>query len=103
MLKADQNATSEAGQQTSAATQLTLVLCVAITVVALAEWASSRLLAEPAGADAPEQVSRPANVRILLKDPAKLPAPTSARSLWLIGNSHTYALPGMRQGDALRT
>jgi len=103
MLKADQNATIEAGRSASGATQLVLVLCVAAAVVVLAEWASSRLLADPAGADAPEQVTRPSNVRILLKDPAKLPAPTSARSLWLIGNSHTYALPGMRQGDALRT
>src|SRR4051812_24646563 len=102
-MKADPNATSDAGQKTSGATQLVLVVCVAVAVLALAEWASSRLLAEPAGADAPEQVTRPSNVRILLKDPAKLPPPTSARSLWLIGNSHTYALPGMRQGDLLRT
>jgi hypothetical protein len=87
----------------SGSARLIVVLGTAILVLVLAEWASSRLVGEPAAAEAPRVIQRPENVTILLKDPARLPPAKAGRSVWLLGNSHTYALPGMKQGDPLRT
>ncbi|MBI3837586.1 MAG: SGNH/GDSL hydrolase family protein [Planctomycetia bacterium] len=82
--------------------RLLIVVATAGLVVTLAEWGSSRLVTETPG-DVTGQTHRPENVLILLKDPARLPPPKQERSVWILGNSHTYALPGTKQGDALRT
>ena len=82
--------------------QLIVVVTTAALVLVAAEWASSRLISEPPAEVAPE-IKRPDNVTIVLKDPAKLPPAVDEPSVWLFGNSHTYALPGLKQGDPLRT
>jgi hypothetical protein len=82
--------------------RLLTVIVTALAVLAVAEWASSRAVTV-APADADPATQRPENLLIVLKDPAKLPAPKGRPSLWIMGNSHTYALPGMQRGDELRT
>jgi len=86
----------------SGRTQLIVVLATAALVLLAAEWGSSRLVSEPK-AEAPPEIKRPDNVTIILKDPTKLPPAKEEPSVWLFGNSHTYALPGLKQGDPLRT
>ena len=93
---------SNTSQHNRAGFGVVVVIATAALIVALAEWGSSRLVSEPIG-DATEQIARPENVMIVLKDPPKLPAPKSRPSVWVLGNSHTYALPGIKQGDPLRT
>ncbi|MCB1056475.1 MAG: hypothetical protein KDD11_13315 [Acidobacteria bacterium] len=41
-------------------------------------------------------------VRVLPREPADLPPPEPRPSLLLLGNSHTYALPGLAKGEPLR-
>lgn len=82
--------------------KLLVVVGTAALVIVLAEWASSRLVGQSV-AESTREIKRPDNVVIVLKDPAKLPDPKQEPSVWLLGNSHTYALPGMQQGDPLRT
>jgi hypothetical protein len=89
-------------QQSRAPVRLWVVLGSAALVLVLAEWSSSRLVNKPP-ADVTAQIKRPEDVVIVLKDPAQLPAAKTDPSVWLLGNSHTYALPGMKQGDPLRT
>jgi hypothetical protein len=86
----------------SGRTQPIVVVITAALVLLAAEWGSSRLVSEPPVEVAPE-IKRPDNVTIVLKDPAKLPPVADEPSVWLFGNSHTYALPGLKQGDPLRT
>lgn len=45
--------------------------------------------------------SRAANVDEFSKSPEIVPAHTGAPEVWLMGNSHTYALPGRHRGDPL--
>lgn len=45
--------------------------------------------------------SRAPNVDEFSKSPEIAPAHTGAAEVWLLGNSHTYALPGRRRGDPL--
>lgn len=48
-------------------------------------------------------VTRAPNVHVLPKRPESLPPPpSSGRQLLLMGNSHTFALPGLNKGDTLR-
>ncbi|MBL8954857.1 MAG: hypothetical protein JNK82_29030, partial [Myxococcaceae bacterium] len=76
-------------------------LCAMVAVVALMSLGAARLA--PAGAlDDGTQVKRAANVVALSKDPMQLPPQRAGRALWLIGNSHTYALPGLKRGETLR-
>ena len=46
--------------------------------------------------------TREADVVILSHDPANDPTPEPGASLLLVGNSHTYALPGLARGQILR-
>jgi hypothetical protein len=63
-------------------------------------WARS-LIGPPAGPERPlEQRAR--NVIAVPKSPTRLPPRAKGRSLFLLGNSHTYALPGVKKGDPLR-
>ena len=73
-----------------------------LSVLLLAEWASSRLVSEAPSATEPAS-RRADNVIIVLKDPAALPLPDGKPEVWLLGNSHTYSLPGLKPGDPLRT
>ncbi len=79
-----------------------MVVTTAALVLVAAEWASSRLISEPP-AKVAHEVKRPDNVTIVLKDPARLPPVVDEPAVWMFGNSHTYALPGLQQGDPLRT
>src|SRR6478672_10871519 len=94
--------TEPASHSTAGRSRLLIVLGTAALVLVLAEWASSRLVNQSVP-ESPREIKRPDNVTILVKDPAKLPDPASKPGVWLLGNSHTYALPGMKQGDPLRT
>jgi hypothetical protein len=82
--------------------QLIVVVTTAVLVLVVAEWASSRLIGERPP-EVAREIKRPDNVTIVLKDPAKLPLVVDEPTVWLFGNSHTYALPGLKQGDPLRT
>ena len=78
------------------------VLASALLVLLLAEWASSRLASDvPGTSDAQSQ--RAENVVVLPKDPACVPPPNGKPEVWVVGNSHTYSLPGSRPGYPLRT
>lgn len=93
---------TEADNPASGRARLIVVVTSAALVLLAAEWGSSRLISKPPAVVAPE-IKRPDNVTIVLKDPAKLPPAVDEPSVWLFGNSHTYALPGLEQGDPLRT
>lgn len=93
---------TEPAKPASGRTRLIVVVATAALVLLAAEWGSSRLVSESPAEVAPE-IKRPDNVTIVLKDPAKLPRVADEPSVWLFGNSHTYALPGLKQGDPLRT
>jgi hypothetical protein len=83
--------------------RLLVVAVTAAAVLALAEWGSTRLVsprAQPPGREPTR--NRPDNVVILPQDSAALPAARPNRSVWILGNSHTYALPGLKPGDPLR-
>jgi hypothetical protein len=77
-----------------------LVVCAA-TVVAF-ERISARLVADVAVPDAPVGKIRAENVVALPKITKNLPPPRAGASVLLLGNSHTYALPGETKGDPLR-
>jgi hypothetical protein len=81
--------------------KLLVVIVTAGLVLALAEWGSTRWLGEPSGQAVAGPV-RAENVTPVPKDPFDLPAATGEPSVWMVGNSHTYAWPGMKQGDPLR-
>ena len=83
-------------------TRLLVTIATAALVLMLAEWGSTRLVSE-APADAAGETERQVNVVIVPKEPSQLPAAKDEPSVWLLGNSHTYALPGIAQGDPLRT
>ena len=93
---------TETANPVSGRAKLIVVVATAALVLLAAEWGSSRLVSEPPVEVTPE-IKRPDNVTIVLKDPAKLPPAADEPSVWLFGNSHTYALPGLKQGDPLRT
>jgi hypothetical protein len=82
-------------------TRLIVVVAATAAVVGLAEWGSSRLVSEMPP-DAIVRVKRPDNVVVVSKGPAFLPPVKDLPSVWILGNSHTYALPGIKQGDPLR-
>jgi hypothetical protein len=81
--------------------RLLAVVVTAALVLAIAEWGSARWLANPADQPA-AKIERPANVVLLAKDPNILAPPLPGPSVWIIGNSHTYTLPGLKRGDTLR-
>jgi hypothetical protein len=67
-----------------------------------AEYSARAIIGTPAGGDRPGK-KRAANVVAVPKTASKLPPHASGRrSLFLLGNSHTYALPGLKKGDPLR-
>lgn len=82
--------------------RLLVIVGTALAVVALAEWASSRIVTPEAPAETTTGPQRPANVQFVPKSPAELPPPENKPSVWVIGNSHTYSLPGLKQGEPLR-
>ena len=92
---------SSAGSSQLDRARLLVTMGTAALVLLLAEWGSTRLVSEaPATAG---ETQRPVNVIIVPNAPGQLPVAKDEPSVWLLGNSHTYALPGIAQGDALRT
>lgn len=82
--------------------QLAALLLTAATAFGLVEYAARSSLAAPEAASQQQPV-RAENVRILAKSVADLPKPLNpGPTLLLLGNSHTYALPGLAEGDPLR-
>lgn len=81
--------------------RLAVLVGVAALVAVLGEGAARRFLEAPPGPR--EGTHRSARVRVFANDPDLLPVDlVGRRSLLLIGNSHTYALPGLRPGLPLR-
>jgi hypothetical protein len=78
---------------------LIVVALTALTVVATFEILARRYLA-PGGEIAYE---RGKNVQFLPKHASNVPQPVKDRpELLLVGNSHTYTLPGIKRGDGWR-
>lgn len=78
-----------------------LSLCVMAIAVAGSNGLAMRLTS---GGTLDEDLpsKRAPNVVVVSKDPQVLPRKAPSKSLWLIGNSHTYALPGLQKGEPLR-
>lgn len=77
-----------------------MFLLAACVVALLANAAVSRVLGSPTG----RATSGRADTSSIPDQPSDLPAPpTDGPVVLLIGNSHTYALPGVRQGEDIRT
>jgi hypothetical protein len=73
-------------------------LLTALLVVAVAEWRLGAVFQRGATVVS----HRKPNVIAAPKSARHLPTIPGGPSLWLIGNSHTYALPGLKQGEGLR-
>ncbi len=91
---------SSTAKPCSGRARLLVVLTTAGIVVALAEWGSSRVIPPDL---APEAIGRPENVIWIPRLPAELPMDRGGASVWMLGNSHTFALPGLKPDDELRT
>jgi hypothetical protein len=82
--------------------RLLTVIGVAALVVTAGDWASAYFLSDLANNES-GPVHAAINVTVLSKEPSNLPATYESKaSVLLIGNSHTYALPGLRNGEPLR-
>ncbi|MDY7092250.1 MAG: hypothetical protein SX243_04675 [Acidobacteriota bacterium] len=85
---------------TASLRHLLLTLAVAaLTLAGINHWAE--LWTDPG--DGPEgPPERSAAVRELPREPASLPPAPRAPTVLLMGNSHTYTLPGLERGEPLR-
>lgn len=81
--------------------RLMAVAFFAVATVVVANWRATAYLSVSNEANE-VPLNRPERIRFLAHDPANLPPPLSAPQFLLIGNSHTYTLPGLHQGDGLR-
>lgn len=81
---------------------LLIVLITAVSILLVSEVASTSLL--NSNSETEHNVSQRADdVFVLSKQPMYLPKPDSTKnSFLLIGNSHTYSLPGLERGYPLR-
>lgn len=79
---------------------LTTLVGAGATVAAAEVWAGSMSDAGDPGTR--PDVRRAENVVILPKRVEALPPRPAGRLVLLLGNSHTYALPGLRRGQGLR-
>jgi hypothetical protein len=85
------------------ATRVAAMLLTAALVVALGEYATRGIVDAPVASDRVAGTMRATNVRTFAKDPDVVPVLSGRRpTLLLIGNSHTYALPGLAPGRPLR-
>ncbi len=80
--------------------RLSLIVAVAAATVAIANWRAKAYLASNESNEPP--LMRSDRIQFLPRDPASLPAPLPAPQLLLVGNSHTYTLPGLHRGEGLR-
>lgn len=84
--------------------RLLLVLFTAALVVLATEWASSRLVSDELPPEtSADLVQRPDNITLVVSTTENRPRPRQRPSIWLVGNSHAYGLPGLQPGDWLRT
>lgn len=93
------NSSSRSPRLQLAALVTGLVLCLALANLLAAHWTNTE------NADtgpATPGFERREEVRELPREPADLPAPDPRPALLLMGNSHTYALPGLEKGQPLR-
>lgn len=70
----------------------------ALIMVAAAEWQARRTLSQ----SQEPPLKRPQDVQFFHRVPSNFPPISDRPKLLLIGNSHTYALPGLQRGDILR-
>lgn len=80
--------------------RLTMIVVVAVGTIAFANWGAKAYLASNELNEPP--LVRSDRIQFLPHEPAKLPAPLPPPQLLLIGNSHTYTLPGLHRGEGLR-
>jgi hypothetical protein len=78
--------------------RLWLMIVAAAAVAVVAERQANTMLAQPTG----EPLVRPDTVQFFHRTPSAFPSIRETAKLLLMGNSHTYALPGLRRGDTLR-
>jgi hypothetical protein len=69
-------------------------------LIAADRWVESALAS--VALDEAVEVKRAPNVVVLSKDVSVVPSPRPGPSLLLMGNSHTYALPGLTKGASMR-
>ena len=76
--------------------RLCLAISAAIAVIVVAERQASTMLAQPSCA----ALDRPEAVQFFHRTPSAFPPIRKTPTLLLVGNSHTYALPGLHRGDS---
>jgi len=81
--------------------RLIAVAVATVLTVAAANWRATAYLSPLNGASEP-LLKRPDRVQFLPHDPLNLPPPLPPPEFLLLGNSHTYMLPGVNRGQGLR-
>ncbi len=82
----------------AAQTRLLLTIVAAVSAVIVAERQANTMLSQPTGA----ALERPMTIHFIPRTPSPFPSISDTPKLLLIGNSHTYALPGLHRGETLR-
>ncbi len=88
-------------RRATSAVRLAAIAATALGVLLFAEWVSSRLVTQEQSIDEPGD-GHAKNVTVVSKYAENLEPPSGRPSVWMFGNSHTYALPGLKQGEPLR-
>jgi hypothetical protein len=78
--------------------RLWLSILAAVVIVAVAERQANAMLAQPVG----KSLELPDSVQFFHRTPSAFPTIRETAKLLLLGNSHTYALPGLHRGERLR-
>ena len=81
--------------------RLVAVATAAVVTVTVANWRAAVYLAPSDERNEP-LLNRPDRIQFLAHDPTNLAPPLPPPQLLLIGNSHTYTLPGLNRGQGLR-
>lgn len=81
--------------------RLIAVVVAAVVTVAVANWRATAYLF-PSDAGSEPLLNRSDRIRFLAHDPSNLPPPLPRPQFLLMGNSHTYTLPGLHRGEGLR-
>jgi hypothetical protein len=80
--------------------RLLAIVGFAMATIAIANHCASKYLASNELTETP--LKRSDRIQFLPHDPANLPPPLPPPQLLLIGNSHTYTLPGLNRSQGLR-
>jgi hypothetical protein len=81
--------------------RLIAVAVVTVATVTVANWRAAAYLL-PSNEVSEPLLSRTNRIRFLAHDASNLPPPLPPPQFLLMGNSHTYTLPGIHRGEGLR-